>query len=78
MEKICDVALIKILDLLQTEIVVAIGRYAETKAKELQKGRKLTVLYLQHPSPRVPKNENWDEKAEKFLTEVDLLRYFLK
>ncbi|CAH0690087.1 unnamed protein product [Spodoptera exigua] len=78
--RICDPVFHKVLELYEVEIIVAIGKFCETRAKETIKKYSLTrpvkILYLQHPSPRVVNNNNWVEKTTEFLTDNDLLKYF--
>lgn len=65
-----------LLQLVQPEIIVAVGDYV---FKCLQKSvycKDKRLLRLAHPSPRSLNNTNWPEKAEKFLREEDLFKYF--
>ncbi|KAB0795732.1 hypothetical protein PPYR_09793 [Photinus pyralis] len=79
LEELCDKALFEVIQLLKVEIVVGVGKYAETRALQvLKKSNPLNtrVLYLLHPSPRVPNNKNWVETAEKRLNDLKLISYF--
>ena len=64
------------MQLLQPQIIVALGRYVEGCIKKLKISPANTkILYLQHPSPIIPNNKNWPEHAEKFFIENSLLPY---
>lgn len=79
LEEICDKTLYEIIQLLQAEIVVGVGKFAETRALQvLKKNNPLNtkVLYLLHPSPRVANNQNWVSTAAKKLEELQLMTYF--
>ncbi|KAK5648950.1 hypothetical protein RI129_003842 [Pyrocoelia pectoralis] len=75
LEELCDETLYDVIQLLQVEIVVGFGRYAEARALHvLEKSNPLNtkVFYLVHPSPRVPNNKNWEfmNTAFKFAHEA--------
>ncbi|XP_054265284.1 single-strand selective monofunctional uracil DNA glycosylase-like isoform X1 [Macrosteles quadrilineatus] len=74
----CDAALRQIVSLLQVQIVVAIGRFAEKRAKEaLKEFPFIKVVSIPHPSPRNAKsNQNWHEKTLAQFAQLDLLKYF--
>jgi hypothetical protein len=48
----CDKHLMKLVDALSIKVVVALGRYAEKRARATLEGRNVWVAYLLHPSPR--------------------------
>ncbi|CAH0594158.1 unnamed protein product [Chrysodeixis includens] len=76
---ICDPIFSKILQLYKVEIIVAIGKFCETRAKEVLKRHSLPsiqILYLPHPSPRAVNNKNWDQTATEFLKNNNLLQYY--
>nr|XP_026489712.1 single-strand selective monofunctional uracil DNA glycosylase isoform X2 [Vanessa tameamea] len=79
---ICDPILVKVLKLYEVEIVVAIGKFCETRAQKALKKympcNNIKILYLSHPSPRTVNNNNWDQKALEQLTAHDLLKYYKK
>ncbi|RZC42932.1 single-strand selective monofunctional uracil DNA glycosylase [Asbolus verrucosus] len=77
LEDICDKYYFRIIQLLQPEIIVGIGRYAEKRTLTVLKSNScdIQVLCLVHPSPRVVNNQNWPQKAETFLKGKDLLKY---
>ena len=63
----CDQALGELIRVLKPKAVVGIGRYAETRARDIV-GDTLPVGYLHHPSPANPAaNRNWPAMAEKAL-----------
>ncbi|KAJ8670440.1 hypothetical protein QAD02_001699 [Eretmocerus hayati] len=74
----CDEALAAVLRLLQVEIVLGVGRFAEKRAQTVVKtaGLPIKVLCIPHPSPRSVGNENWNEKAKLKLREYGLMDYF--
>lgn len=77
----CDESLSEIIKLLQIEIIVGIGRFAQKRAEETVKAFNLNnvrVIFLVHPSPRIPRNEDWHDKATKTLTEQGLIDHFTK
>ncbi|KAF2882435.1 hypothetical protein ILUMI_23754 [Ignelater luminosus] len=79
LEEICDETLFDVIQLLQVEILVGVGKFAEKRALEVLKRNNplnTKVLYLVHPSPRVANNQNWMVTAEKKLTEFNLMSYF--
>ncbi|KAK2580204.1 hypothetical protein KPH14_012465 [Odynerus spinipes] len=74
--ELCDEALTSIIQLLNVEIVVGIGRFAEKRAQIAVRTAKLSVLWISHPSPRSVGNQNWDEKTKKRLYDLELAQYF--
>jgi len=48
----CDKHLMKLVDALSINVVVALGRYVEKRARAAVEGRNVRVAYLLHPSPR--------------------------
>ncbi|BES99092.1 single-strand selective monofunctional uracil DNA [Nesidiocoris tenuis] len=78
-DQCCDRSLINVLSILQVEVVLAIGRYVQTKIDALVKTYKIPtkVVYLPHPSPRNPaSNKNWLETAKLTILENNLAQYF--
>lgn len=64
---ICNRALKSLVRAIEPVAVVGIGRYAETRAREVV-GERLPVGYLHHPSPANPAaNRNWPAMAEDAL-----------
>lgn len=66
----------KILQLIQPEIIVAVGAYVHDCLKKSEYCKNKRLLRLDHPSPRSLNNTNWPEKAEKFLKDEQLIEYF--
>lgn len=63
---------------MDVEIIVGVGRFTQKRAEKTVQDYKLPnvkVHFLLHPSPRIPLNENWQEKAEKILTDLQLMQY---
>lgn len=80
LRKFCDDNLVKVVNLLQIETLIAVGRFAEKRALDAFKGHDITnirVVCLLHPSPIIPKNQDWPIKAQKQLEDFDLLKYFI-
>ncbi|XP_069360808.1 single-strand selective monofunctional uracil DNA glycosylase [Maniola hyperantus] len=77
---ICDPIFVKILKLYEVEIIVAIGKFCETRAQKAIKkylpSSSIKILYLSHPSPRSVNNNNWEQKALEELKRHDLLKYY--
>jgi len=70
---ICDEALVKTINLLQSSDVVAIGKLVHQRVTKMKEKHNLNIdiLYLQHPSPANPAaNKGWSEIAEKSLTKI--------
>lgn len=60
------------------EIVVGVGRFTQKRAEKTVQDYKLPnvkVHFLIHPSPRIPLNENWPEKATQKLIDLQLMQY---
>ncbi|XP_023328801.1 single-strand selective monofunctional uracil DNA glycosylase isoform X2 [Eurytemora carolleeae] len=74
----CDSSLLEILDLLKTDLIIGIGKFAENRGKKIVKENKLKtrVGFLMHPSPINPlANKGWNDIALKQLAELDVLQY---
>nr|CAH7759479.1 unnamed protein product [Callosobruchus chinensis] len=79
LENICGGCFVRLLDLLEPDIIISVGSYVDRKIKDLFKTHNITninILCLPHPSPRALNNTNWPEKAEHFLATNDLKQYF--
>ncbi|KAG8236076.1 hypothetical protein J437_LFUL016664 [Ladona fulva] len=68
----CDSALVSVLKLLQVNIIVSIGKYAEARAKAILRvneelKQKISVVYLPHPSPRNLAIKDWEKTALEIL-----------
>ncbi|KAI4490349.1 hypothetical protein M0802_010726 [Mischocyttarus mexicanus] len=76
--ELCDQALSKIIQLLNVEIVIGIGRFAEKRAQAVISADNLSVqvLWITHPSPRSVGNQNWDQKTKQRLHDLGLAEYF--
>ncbi|XP_046397768.1 single-strand selective monofunctional uracil DNA glycosylase, partial [Ischnura elegans] len=72
--KPCDAALVSVLRLLQVGVIVAVGKYAETRAKFVLRENPdlkehIVVFYLAHPSPRNFGIKDWEGSS------LELLQY---
>lgn len=78
LEEACDKTLAEIIQILKPGYLIGVGNYAKEKCSIVQEKYALTtkVLYLIHPSPIIPKNGDWQEKAEKFLNTEHLMPFF--
>lgn len=67
----CDRALVDTVEVLEPELVVGIGRFAERRAAAALQDRDVPVGMVLHPSPASPKaNQGWVEQAERDLREL--------
>lgn len=77
---ICDRALSKVLQLLQVETVVAIGKFAEKRANIAVRDanlKSIQVVSIPHPSPRNAScSSNWKEIVLKVLENLNLIGLF--
>ena len=74
-QSICDGAFLQIIELLQIEFVVCVGRYVEERVREALKPFtkwEITVFSIMHPSPINPaaNRGNWEQKAIDKLKEM--------
>lgn len=78
LEDACNDALQEIIITLKPKYVIGIGGYSRDLCLKIKANASLTseILYLIHPSPIIPNNQNWPEKALQFLQEQKLLHYF--
>jgi single-strand selective monofunctional uracil DNA glycosylase len=65
---VCDDALAEVADAVATELVIGIGKFAETRARAALADRGVRVGTVLHPSPASPlANKGWAEQAERQL-----------
>lgn len=79
LENACNEWYLKLISILKTEIVIAIGTYIEKKTLDLFKANlidNVKVLYMPHPSPRAVNNTNWHEKADNFFIQHNIKSLF--
>lgn len=70
LERACDKHLVALLELLQPEIVVGVGKFAEKKANNVLGGSGPRVTTVLHPSPASPiANRGWAPQATAQLIE---------
>jgi len=75
LEEICNAHLVKVVEILQPEWLVAVGGFAEKKARELLGKSAVKIGRVLHPSPASPAaNRGWAEQAEKQLREQGIWR----
>jgi single-strand selective monofunctional uracil DNA glycosylase len=70
---ICDLALARIVDRLQPNLIIGVGRFATDRAKAALVERHIPIGTVLHPSPASPAaNRGWAEAAEKQLKSLGL------
>ncbi|XP_014240783.1 single-strand selective monofunctional uracil DNA glycosylase-like isoform X1 [Cimex lectularius] len=78
--EMCDQSLVNVISLLDIEIVIAVGRFAEKRAQIIKERFQLPirVCYISHPSPRNPEsNKNWLlSTKDLLLNKYGLLKLF--
>lgn len=79
LQEISNEGLIKAIELIKPEIIISIGNYIDDRVKSLLKRKlikdSIEIKCISHPSPRSLNNTNWNEKAEKWLIENDIIKY---
>lgn len=69
----CDDALREIVVLLEPEVVIGIGGFAEGRAREALQNCDVTIGGMLHPSPASPlANRNWAEQADAALLRLGI------
>ena len=72
--RLCDRALAQVCDILGVETIVAVGRFAEERARAALGGR-VQVLTIPHPSPANPAaNADWAGQVEAILAPSGVLQ----
>lgn len=78
LQDICAQSMEEVIRLLSPKLIVSIGRYAEDRVKEVFKGytfeKSIEHKCIPHPSPRALNNTKWNEKAEKWLNDNDVMK----
>ncbi len=70
---ICDRALVRLINALQPQFLIGVGRYAEKRCQEVMPDFKGTISYISHPSPANPKsNKGWAPLVEQELAEIGI------
>ena len=68
---LCDMCLMKVIEILEPQYVVGIGNFAYRQAKKALVGMNVSISKILHPSPASPSaNKGWAEKAELQLKEA--------
>ena len=66
----CDAFLLRLVDILQPEWVVGVGRFATLRAEEILKEHGVRIGQILHPSPANPRaNRDWEGEVRKQLRE---------
>ncbi|MGD2017721.1 MAG: single-stranded DNA-binding protein [Planctomycetota bacterium] len=72
--EICDASLAAVVDALQPERIIGIGKFAQSRAGLALPGRDLPIDTVLHPSPASPiANRGWAPQAEKQLEALGVL-----
>ena len=67
----CDDALVRLVDYLEPEYVIGVGKFAEDRAREALAGRAVTIGRIPHPSPASPAaNQGWPEAVDRALRQI--------
>jgi single-strand selective monofunctional uracil DNA glycosylase len=70
--EICDQALRKVVDVLEPEHVLGVGKFGEQRARAALEGN-LSIGSILHPSPASPAaNRGWAQQVEKQLAELGI------
>lgn len=76
----CLIYLKQIIEVLNPEIIISVGNYANDRVKDLKKKNLISASIdcklIPHPSPRAVNNQNWVEKAHKWFIDNDIIKYF--
>ncbi|MFH1812314.1 MAG: uracil-DNA glycosylase family protein [Pseudomonadota bacterium] len=69
----CDRHLLRLVELLEAEWVIGVGRFATDRAREALSGQDTKIGTVLHPSPASPlANKGWAEQAARQLAELGL------
>lgn len=72
-ERACDAYLARLVELLEPEWVVGVGKYALKQAERALAGADVAFASILHPSPASPAaNKGWAEAAEKTLLDLGI------
>uniref|UniRef100_D3TS52 Single-strand selective monofunctional uracil DNA glycosylase n=1 Tax=Glossina morsitans morsitans TaxID=37546 RepID=D3TS52_GLOMM len=72
---VCLETLESLIQLVNCEIVVAVGDYVFQCLKKSENCQNKRIMKLPHPSPRAVGNQNWPDKADKWFRNEQLLPY---
>lgn len=71
LEHLCDAYLADILELIDPEILIGVGKYAQTKLEKVNTKDGRVISSIIHPSPGNPQaNKGWNEKTTDKLIEL--------
>ena len=74
---LCDATLLSVIDLFEVKHIMALGRYAESRAKKVLFNagkRDIQVHFMVHPSPASAiANRGWDALAQNALQKANLI-----
>jgi single-strand selective monofunctional uracil DNA glycosylase len=69
----CDEALGRMVAVLRPDLVIGVGKFAESRARHALGGVQVTVGSILHPSPASPAaNRGWSERIEEQLGELGI------
>ncbi|XP_077300242.1 single-strand-selective monofunctional uracil-DNA glycosylase [Arctopsyche grandis] len=79
LNRLCDTSLIETIRILNSKIVIGIGKFAEKQLKKVLVDNNTIEIYsIPHPSPRATNNTDWQNKTIKHMESLNLLQYFTK
>ena len=71
LEQLCDAYLSSVLQLINPDILIGVGKYAQNKLENVNKDSSKIVSSIIHPSPGNPQaNRGWNEKTTEKLIEL--------
>jgi single-strand selective monofunctional uracil DNA glycosylase len=80
LKEVCVDYLRQAIEVLNPQIIISIGSYANDRIKELTKKNlinpKIDCKLIPHPSPRSVGNHNWIEKAKQWYVDNQIIEYF--
>ena len=71
----CDAFLLRLIQILEPEWVVGVGRFAALRASEVLEGKAVRIGQILHPSPANPRaNRNWQGEVRQQLKDQEICR----
>ncbi|RIL00121.1 MAG: single-stranded DNA-binding protein [Proteobacteria bacterium] len=73
LERACDAALRRTIEILRPRVVVGVGHFAESRARQALGDAGVAIGRIPHPSPASPAaNRGWAQQAERALAELGI------
>jgi single-strand selective monofunctional uracil DNA glycosylase len=71
LERACDAAFRRTIEILRPRLVVGVGHFAESRARQALAGMDVAIGRIPHPSPASPAaNRGWAEQAERAFAQL--------